>query len=418
MKKLILLSVLTLLPWMANAQVKRTIHVATAGTLSNYISDDEKYQIEELTLTGELNGTDFRLIRDMAGIDFYVRGDRTLEVITNGILKSLDLYGVKIVEGGGHYYFRDEQLAGSIFINAYTENDRITPYLFYDTKLESIILPENVVSIDEHAFEDCKNLFSIIIPSSFTSIDPLAFNNCSALNTIDKEDYLGVKNDHGVLVFYSWANDAKTELSVTSSPLKSYSGIVFIPESIKLNGKNYSVTRIGNGAFKGCTDLTYVTIPNSVTEIGNSAFEDCSGLTHITIPNSVIHIGEYSFSGCQLNYITLGNSVATIRDDVFPVNYIKDVYCYAEIVPDAWSQFCGTVSKEPNVILHVPASSVNSYKADKSWSRYFKTIVPLKDEDPSPIGSGVGSMKGDLNNDGKVNVADLVKLSDIILNQE
>ncbi len=46
---------------------ERTIHVATAGTLPNLISEDEKYQIEELTLTGELNGTDFKFIREMAG---------------------------------------------------------------------------------------------------------------------------------------------------------------------------------------------------------------------------------------------------------------------------------------------------------------------------------------------------------------
>ena len=52
---------------------KRTIHVATAGTLPNLISANEKYQIEELTLTGELNGTDFKLIRDMAGVSFYFK---------------------------------------------------------------------------------------------------------------------------------------------------------------------------------------------------------------------------------------------------------------------------------------------------------------------------------------------------------
>ena len=55
---------------MANAQVKRTVNVATAGTLSTLISDGEKYTIDELTLTGNLNGTDFRLLRDMAGHNY------------------------------------------------------------------------------------------------------------------------------------------------------------------------------------------------------------------------------------------------------------------------------------------------------------------------------------------------------------
>ena len=57
-------------PEVQNTSKKRTIHVATAGTLPNLILESEKYTIEELTLTGELNGTDFRLLRDMAGCNY------------------------------------------------------------------------------------------------------------------------------------------------------------------------------------------------------------------------------------------------------------------------------------------------------------------------------------------------------------
>ena len=67
---------------------------------------------------------------------------------------------------------------------------------------------------------------------------------------------------------------------------------VIIPSEITYNERNYRVTRIGIRAFKGCTGLTAITIPNSVTSIGDEAFEDCTGLTAITIPNSVTSIGE------------------------------------------------------------------------------------------------------------------------------
>ena len=55
-----------------------------------------------------------------------------------------------------------------------------------------------------------------------------------------------------------------------------YSGSLTIPETVSYKGKTYHVTKIGFRAFKGCTGLTSVTIPNSVTEIGSSAFDGCS----------------------------------------------------------------------------------------------------------------------------------------------
>ena len=54
-------------------------------------------------------------------------------------------------------------------------------------------------------------------------------------------------------------------------------------------------TTIGEAAFKDCSNLTSVTIPNSVTTIGRHAFDECSALTSVTIPNSVTEIGGYAF---------------------------------------------------------------------------------------------------------------------------
>ncbi len=97
-----------------------------------------------------------------------------------------------------------------------------------------------------------------------------------------------------------------------------YSGSVTIPATVTYNGTTYSVTSIGNSAFKNCRDLTNVTIPNSVTSIGENAFYVCSGLTSVTIPNSVTSISDYTFAGCSgLTSVTIPNSITSIGRSAF-----------------------------------------------------------------------------------------------------
>ena len=72
-----------------------------------------------------------------------------------------------------------------------------------------------------------------------------------------------------------------------------------------------------SNAFRSC-NLNSITIGNSVTEIGEDAFKWCSGLTSITIPNSVKKIGSSAFEGCSgLMSIIIPNSVTYIGDSAF-----------------------------------------------------------------------------------------------------
>lgn len=115
-----------------------TIKLDEAGTLPHRISTSKKYLITNLKIVGEVNGTDWCLIREMAGRN-YNREE------TDGKLSILDLSDAKIVEGGSNYIW-----------GTHTSNDKL----------------------GISAFEGCSSLTSLTIPSSVTSIGAFAFEGC------------------------------------------------------------------------------------------------------------------------------------------------------------------------------------------------------------------------------------------------
>lgn len=118
-----------------------------------------------------------------------------------------------------------------------------------------------------------------------------------------------------------------------------YSGEVMIPESIEYEDVTYSVTSIGEYAFKNCKHLIKVTIPKSVTSIGTQAFRSCKGLS--------------------------------------------DVYCYAEdILLIEEEVFYDSTPKFKT--LHVPDASMEFYENDAQWST-FGTILPLSVPEPDIV---------------------------------
>ena len=96
-----------------------------------------------------------------------------------------------------------------------------------------------------------------------------------------------------------------------------------IKSNIYQNGKGViefesEVKSIGTYAFKSCSSLTGITIPNSVTSIATYAFYECSALVDVIIPESVTKINDFAFSRCSsLKNICIPSGVKSIGGDAF-----------------------------------------------------------------------------------------------------
>ncbi|KUO79102.1 MAG: hypothetical protein APF81_09400 [Desulfosporosinus sp. BRH_c37] len=103
-------------------------------------------------------------------------------------------------------------------------------------------------------------------------------------------------------------------------------GVVTIPSTLG----GFPVTSIGTTAFRRCTDLTSISIPEGVTSIGTSAFAYCSGLTTISIPQEVKNIGLTAFYYCTgLTSIRFNSAITTIYDSPDTIPAVTKIIGYA-----------------------------------------------------------------------------------------
>ena len=98
-----------------------------------------------------------------------------------------------------------------------------------------------------------------------------------------------------------------------------------IPSKVKIDGKVYKVTSIGDKAFDDCSSLKNINIPESVTRIYHAAFIGCSSLTSITIPKSVTSIDKDAFRGCKNLDVVIDNKEQNVKIEYGAFNDCKSV---------------------------------------------------------------------------------------------
>lgn len=237
----------------------------------------------------------------------YINDGKDLEVIGADVPK----YGTLVIPADVTYMNRSRKVTS------------IIEQAFKNSGLSSIIIPQSIIKIGTKIFYGCKELTSVIIDDKNPIYD--SRQSCNAIvRTSDNTLLLGCKNtvipnDVDSIGDRAFEDCDGLASIILPDNIKSIGKNAFYRcvnlERIDI-GNN--VTYIGPSAFMLCSHLRTVSIGNSVTFIGDLAFSDCTILSSIVIPNSVVEISGSAFYGCKnLESVILGDNVISIEWSLF-----------------------------------------------------------------------------------------------------
>lgn len=245
-------------------------NVSTTGVgLYSAIGETNLGFVVDLTISGNINSNDFMILRNKMPL-----------------LRHLNLENATIVANDYEHY-----------TGYHTEDNKFPGYGLYGCKLNTLVLPKNIVSIGTYAIYG-NQLLDICIPEDVATIGTYAFYGCSNLKSVE------------------------------------------IPKGVQ---------RIESNSFSHCSSLPSIMLPPSVTYIGSYAFSSCSQLTEVHLPSSLRSMGDYAFSSCSklkdvyvyvVEPISIGQNTFTKSGNNFISTLHAPRQSYHDYYWDTqWSQF-------------------------------------------------------------------------------
>ena len=184
---------------------------------------------------------------------------------------------------------------------------------FRNSGITSITLPSTLVTIDEEAFYGCSKLETVdfsnasvrFYSNTFDGCNVTCFENWTGIvnkSLLDYEKLEGVQWVRNMLIGHGWVLTCKTDTS----------GVLTVPEGIGA---------IQDNAFRNCTQITEILLPDTLRTIGNGAFSGCSDLTQMVLPEGVIAVGDNALQDCtSLSYLYLPDSLKQLQKLQIPTD--------------------------------------------------------------------------------------------------
>lgn len=321
------------------------IEMETAGTIAELIGA-ESTTVQKLVITGPINAADVDTIRKLPQLV-------ALDLKGATICSSDETYSIASGSRNEHYQLNDNEIGEYMFCETNLGEiilpDNIVAIgrsAFYslegttDFPFQTIDIPEGVAYIGEYAFNNCDYLKSVTLPSTLKSIENYTFNQCENLSNVD----LGGVEHIGQRAFEKCKSLTNIELSENIKTLDyrcfAESGLtsISIPGSVTSFGneltENYgntfygctslqtavlpeNMTEIPTSMFNVCRQLKSVNIPQGVTRIRDAAFRECNALSEIILSDVLETIGYATFQGCGFKTITLPETLTSIGEFAF-----------------------------------------------------------------------------------------------------